>query len=327
MRTNSRTVINRVIVTVMVTVMVMVVDGQVGIVVGIDGWMAIGTLVIATATPGVHLPQVNSHDKSLAVRPCGIAVVRVWTRSFVFMCSKCWFNIKCYLLHCLLPCADDRPYRTFFHSPQMGARAVVDIGDYMPTDTLTLCMWLRSSDNFGGLVTYSTPTSGLEWSVRVGDVGSGDTRQACDCTAWRDENDCSIDVLLIVVAFGFLFPSNVWIEANSGESSSTVVQPFDGLWHFFCTSWTASTATATLSVDVDQSVDSVVIVGSGSGSFDRGGCLMFGQLGADSDTTCTQLRNEYSYEGYMTDVTLWSTILSTTDVGLFVLFCCPARIY
>ncbi len=70
---------------------------------------------------------------------------------------------------------DDKSYRTFFHSPLMGARAVVSIGNYMPADVFTVCVWVRSNDGYGGLLTYSTPSKGMEWSLRVGDRSSGDT--------------------------------------------------------------------------------------------------------------------------------------------------------
>ncbi len=45
-----------------------------------------------------------------------------------------------------------------------------------------------------------------------------------------------------------------------------------------------------------------------------GGCWTIGQLPDANDTSCSQLHPLYSYEGYLREVTLWSTLLTARAV-------------
>ncbi len=72
--------------------------------------------------------------------------------------------------------AEDRTHRALFHSPGLDARVVADMGSYLPVDSFTLCMWIRTTDEFGALASYSSPSNGLEWALRIGDVNTGDNK-------------------------------------------------------------------------------------------------------------------------------------------------------
>jgi Pentaxin family len=117
----------------------------------------------------------------------------------------------------------------------------------------------------------------------------------------------------------FFTSSFLWISAHNSQAKSSTIQPFDGLWHYVCASWTSSTSTVNLYLDVDQVTDSLKVESSGdadSGSpLARDGCITIGQLVASSDSDCTLLEPGYSFEGYITDITLWSKNLNVSEVG------------
>jgi hypothetical protein len=48
----------------------------------------------------------------------------------------------------------------------------------------------------------------------------------------------------------------------------------------------------------------------------RGGCWLIGQRPATGDVSCSRLNPAYSYEGYMREVTMWTTLLSVAKVGV-----------
>lgn len=122
--------------------------------------------------------------------------------------------------------------------------------------------------------------------------------------------------------------SHLWVTAHDSQNSSTQVQPCDGMWHFVCVSWISSTGQVTLNQDINLAVDNFVVGGSNDSETNtdltQGGCLMFGQLGTAADVDCTQLQPGYSYEGYLSALSLWLNILTTDQASLSCCRClCP----
>jgi hypothetical protein len=55
--------------------------------------------------------------------------------------------------------------RVLFHTPTGDARAVVQTeNDFAPSD-MTVCLWVRTTDTMGGIISYSAPTVGVEFSL------------------------------------------------------------------------------------------------------------------------------------------------------------------
>lgn len=95
-------------------------------------------------------------------------------------------------------------------------------------------------------------------------------------------------------------------------SVQTTVEPFDGLWHHVCTTW-SNDGTTNVYLDVDQSTFSGTV---SSGDLARGGCLTLGQLATESDSACVVFDPAYTYEGYLADVTFWAGTVTPAQVCL-----------
>ena len=92
----------------------------------------------------------------------------------------------------------------------------------------------------------------------------------------------------------------------------------DGVWHFLCVSW--YNVNTTVEVTLDAAKQQTLNIGYGSGNPDfgtalsTGGCITLGQHNAASDRNCTKYVSTYSYEGYLSEVTLWSRVLQASEV-------------
>ncbi len=83
-------------------------------------------------------------------------------------CSRVVVHIQC-IAPLPLPTAENGTSRLFFHTPHGGTRAVVtgatpSAWGPSPVD-VTACMWLRTTDQRGGLLAYSAPSQGLEFAM------------------------------------------------------------------------------------------------------------------------------------------------------------------
>jgi hypothetical protein len=138
-------------------------------------------------------------------------------------------------------------------------------------------------------------------------------------TGAKSSLECRGSMRCLLVLLSIASPSSfVWISAHNSEAQSSTIQPFDGLWHYLCASWTSSTSTVNLYLDVDQVVDTFKVsskddADSGS-ALTRDGCITIGQYVANSDSDCTLLEPGYSFEGYITDITLWAKNLNVSEV-------------
>lgn len=113
--------------------------------------------------------------------------------------------------------------------------------------------------------------------------------------------------------------SYVWITANASETRSSTSLPFDGLWHYFCAAWSANDSAISLYTDGNADSFERIVVPRDSGShasshLTKGGCFTIGQLASRTDTNCTEPEPGYSFEGYLTDVSLWSKHLNVSEV-------------
>ena len=56
--------------------------------------------------------------------------------------------------------------RVLFHTPTGDARAVVqmDNSTFAPSD-MTVCLWVRTTDTMGGIISYSAPTVAVDFSL------------------------------------------------------------------------------------------------------------------------------------------------------------------
>ena len=63
--------------------------------------------------------------------------------------------------------ADEHASRLFFHAQHTDSRAVIDPGNAMPLYTFTTCLWFRTVDDYGSLITYTAPTKGIQFGVRI----------------------------------------------------------------------------------------------------------------------------------------------------------------
>ena len=103
----------------------------------------------------------------------------------------------------------------------------------------------------------------------------------------------------------------------------------DGLWHFVCTAWSASEGVAAVSMDAQSGCDRGSRFSDSDHSFRiaqgphwsstavpiaGGGCFVIGQLPLPEDTSCTMFDPTYSFEGYLSEMSLWSRLLSSSDV-------------
>ncbi len=98
----------------------------------------------------------------------------------------------------------------------------------------------------------------------------------------------------------------------------------DGFWHFVCVAWSSTEAKAIVSVDGQSGCDAAtrsatsvfsmpVPVGR-TAALAGGGCFLVGQLAYRDDTSCTELNPLFTYEGYLNELTVWSALLSATQV-------------
>ena len=166
----------------------------------------------------------------------------------------------------------------------MDARAVVFTSNKLPTGGFTLCMWMRTIDTFGGLVTYTSPTAGVEWALRLGDVATSD-------------------------------PSSLYLRVHGVEGKSKLVKPADGLWHYLCVRWAYGNNTFIANLDARDEYDSMQLgTADNNAPLATGGCMTVGQLNAADDKNCSMFQSAYSYEGYVADLTVWSAGLSQEQV-------------
>jgi hypothetical protein len=108
--------------------------------------------------------------------------------------------------------AEERLRRLFFHTPRGDARGVVRAS--LPPLTFTTCMWVRTTDFNGGLLSYSAPNAGVDFALLL------------------------VDGALVVR-----------VHDHFKTASSDVR---DGLWHFLCVSWSAAPAQVSITVDAQS---------------------------------------------------------------------------
>ena len=111
-----------------------------------------------------------------------------------------------------------------------------------------------------------------------------------------------------------------------GSVIQTGVTLADGLWHYLCVSLSPSEALVTVVVDAQGGCDAASRLSTSSYTVPppsngatgmplaRGGCLSIGQLTRPDDVGCVQFDATYSYEGYLNELTLWSTLLPSSKV-------------
>ena len=113
-----------------------------------------------------------------------------------------------------------------------------------------------------------------------------------------------------------------------GNVVQTSVTLSDGLWHFLCVSLSLAEALVTVVLDAQGGCDpasrlststyslSLPQPGNGTASLPlvSDGCLAIGQLTRPHDVGCAQIDSTYSYEGYLNELTLWSTLLPVAKV-------------
>ncbi len=84
----------------------------------------------------------------------------------VLCCAVLCCALSCCACACVCVCAERDITRVLFHTPQGDARAVVPTTNatFSPVN-FTVCTWLRTTDQAGGILAYVAPAGGIEFAL------------------------------------------------------------------------------------------------------------------------------------------------------------------
>ena len=129
----------------------------------------------------------------------------------------------------------------------------------------------------------------------------------------------------------FTVHRDLWVYTHNTQARAiTNVTVADGLWHHLCVAWLNTNNTVTVNLDAGKRYETVN-VGFGKDvdigkAFTAGGCITLGQHNAPKDRDCSTFLPAYSYEGYMSDFTLWNRVLTRSEVCSVVCGCGCVRL-
>ena len=115
---------------------------------------------------------------------------------------------------------------------------------------------------------------------------------------------------------------------------TTGVVVADGLWHHLCVAWSTMESLVVVALDGQSGIDAATRSPSlafhvpSTAPLESGGCFTIGQLALPEDTTCALFDPAFTYEGYLNELTLWTSLLPMSQVtySLCVRACACVRV-
>ena len=101
---------------------------------------------------------------------------------------------------------------------------------------------------------------------------------------------------------------------------TTGVVVADGLWHHLCVAWSTMESLVVVALDGQSGIDAATRSPSlafhvpSTAPLESGGCFTIGQLALPEDTTCALFDPAFTYEGYLNELTLWTSLLPQSQV-------------